>query len=62
MTHNARNGKPFAGGYPLSAPLGKVYWPLTVWGWVFGPGPKPYAAPAGTPVEVARGAYLVVAF
>jgi mono/diheme cytochrome c family protein len=139
--HTAKNGKPFAGGYPLSTPLGKVYstnitpdktsgigtwtyddfatlmrrgktksghavypampypsyahiddadmhalyayfmhgvapvrqanrdndipwplsmrWPLTVWGWVFGPGPKPYAAPAGTPVEVARGAYLV---
>jgi len=139
--HTAKNGKPFAGGYPLSTPLGKVYstnitpdpttgigtwtyddfanlmrrgktkeghtvypampypsyahiddadmhalyayfmhgvapvsqanrvndipwplsmrWPLTVWRWVFGPGPRPYVASAGTSVEVARGAYLV---
>jgi mono/diheme cytochrome c family protein len=139
--HTAKNGKPFAGGLPLSTPLGKVYstnitpdrasgigtwtyddfatlmrhgktksghavypampypsyahvddadmhalyayfmhgvapvsqvnrdsdipwplsmrWPLTVWSWVFGPAPKPYVAPAGAPVEVARGAYLV---
>ena len=44
--------------WPLS-----MRWPLTVWSWAFGPAPKPYRAPAGTPAEVAaevaRGAYLV---
>jgi mono/diheme cytochrome c family protein len=40
--------------WPLS-----MRWPLTWWRWLFAPNVSPFMAPAGTSLEVARGAYLV---
>ncbi|WP_413458186.1 cytochrome c [Herbaspirillum huttiense] len=40
--------------WPLS-----MRWPLAIWRKLFAPTPAPYAAPAGTDAQLARGAYLV---
>ena len=47
---NRANGIP----WPLS-----MRWPLRIWGWLFAPAAKPFAAAPGQSAEVARGAYLV---